>query len=291
MSPDNLEAYLQNQCRVEADSGRLIDVGSNRPVTAVIPVHLYGQMADMDSILAIARRYNLIVVEDACQAHGAEYYSREQQRWCRAGSMGDAAAFSFYPGKNLGACGEAGAITTNAEAIAKRCRILRDHGQTKKYFHEVEGYNGRLDAIQAGFLKVKVRHLESWNEERRQRAREYDRLFDGPLSTVRAPEVPSWSKHVYHLYVVRVEDREALQADLSAAGISTGIHYPVALHLLPAYAHLGLRVGAFPIAERACAEVLSLPMFPTLAQSSQQRVAAELLRLTARRRSDAPVNT
>ena len=158
--------------------GKLISRRSGRPVTAIVPVHLYGQMADMDAILELAEQYGLIVIEDACQAHGAEYFSRKQNRWMKAGSMGRAAAFSFYPGKNLGACGEAGAVTTNdAELAAARCRMLRDHGQAKKYYHDVEGYNGRLDAIQAGILHAKLAHLAKWNAQRRERAAEYNRLF------------------------------------------------------------------------------------------------------------------
>ena len=172
LDPAKLGEYLEKQCTVN-DAGKLISRRSGRPVTAVVPVHLYGQMADMDAILELAERYRLIVVEDACQAHGAEYFSRKHNRWMKAGSMGRAAAFSFYPGKNLGACGEAGAATTNDAAIAKTMKMLRDHGQATKYYHDVEGYNGRLDAIQAGLLHVKLAHLAKWNKQRRERAAEY----------------------------------------------------------------------------------------------------------------------
>ena len=176
MDPDKLREYLEEQCEKDK-SGKLISRRSGRPVTAVVPVHLYGQTADMDAILELADRYGLIVIEDACQAHGAEYFSRKQNRWMKAGSMGRAAAFSFYPGKNLGACGEAGAVTTNDAGIAKKISMLRDHGQAKKYYHDIEGYNGRLDALQAGLLHAKLAHLAKWNAQRRERAAEYNRLF------------------------------------------------------------------------------------------------------------------
>ena len=192
--------------------------------------------------------------------------------------MGHAAAFSFYPGKNLGACGEAGAVTTNDDEIAQTCRLLRDHGQSKKYFHDIEGYNGRLDAIQAGFLRVKLHHLPKWNEQRRQVAERYDKLFAGAEGIVTLPYQPSWSRSVYHLYVVQVEDRARLQKHLGDVGIGTGIHYPVALHLTKAYEGFGLRLGDFPIAEKSAAHILSLPMFPGLTPDQQERVATELLK-------------
>jgi len=231
-------------------------------------------MADMDPILELAAHYNLTVVEDACQAQGAEYFSRKENRWRRAGSMGHAAAFSFYPGKNLGACGEAGAVTTSDDQVARACRMLRDHGQSKKYVHDMEGYNGRLDAIQAGILRVKLRHLAKWNEERRERARAYDDLFTDIPSAVVLPHVASWSRPIYHLYVVQVEERERLQRDLAATGIGTGIHYPIPLHLVKAYQSLGFVAGDFPVAEHAAERVLSLPMFPELEQMQQERVVS-----------------
>src|SRR2546426_6432956 len=264
MDPEKLRSYLETECKRDVQTDRVVNKRTGSPVTAIIPVHLYGQMADMDPILDLATQYNLIVVEDACQAHGAEYLSKKEDRWRKAGSMGRAAAFSFYPGKNLGACGEAGAVTTDDERLARRCQMLRDHGQSRKYFHDMEGYNGRLDAIQAGFLRVKLRHLAKWNEQRRELARAYDRLFADAEGTVILPHVPSWSRPVYHLYVVRVADRELLQTDLAAAGIGTGIHYPIPLHLAKAYEALGFRRGDFPVAEQAASQVLSLPMFPGL---------------------------
>src|SRR3984957_163123 len=177
MDPVKLQEYLENECYLDRETGRAFHRKLKAPVTAVVPVHIYGQMADMDPILELARRYKLIVVEDACQAHGAEYFSREENRWKKAGSMGQAAAFSFYPGKNLGACGEAGAVTTNDEEMARKMRMLRDHGQSKKYYHDVEGYNGRLDALQAGMLTVKLRHLPEWNRKRQAAAKRYDEMF------------------------------------------------------------------------------------------------------------------
>src|SRR5205823_3110662 len=264
MDPERLRFYLEVECPRDPQTGRAVSRRTGSPVTALIPVHLYGQMADMDPILELATRYNLIVIEDACQAHGAEYFSSKENRWRKAGSMGRAAVFSFYPGKNLGACGEAGAITTDDEQLARRCQMLRDHGQSRKYFHDIEGYNGRLDAIQAGVLRVKLRHLAKWNDQRRERARGYDELLASTEKTVVRPHVPSWSRPVYHLYVVRVEDRERLQKDLAAAGIGTGLHYPIPLHLAKAYEALGFRPGDFPVAEQAASQVLSLPMYPEL---------------------------
>ncbi len=280
LDPAKLRTYLETKC-VRDKNGRPISKATGKPVTAIVPVHLYGQMADMDPILDLAREYKLIVIEDACQAHGAEYFSEREQRWRKAGSMGTAAAFSFYPGKNLGACGEGGAVTTNDEQIARKIKMLREHGQSKKYFHDFEGYNGRLASIQAGFLSVKLRHLAKWNDQRRQSAATYGELLAAEAgSGLAAPYVPSWSRPVYHLYVVRVTGREAVMNALNAVGVSTGIHYPVALHLSPAYARLGFARGDFPVAEKACDEVLSLPMFPGLAADAQRRVVAALQQVT-----------
>lgn len=277
MDPVKLRAYLEHECRRHGPRGHLTNKRTGRIVAAIVPVHLYGQTADMDPVLELAEEFGLIVVEDACQAHGAEYYSRRQRRWRRAGSMGRAAAFSFYPGKNLGACGEAGAITTNDEALAQQCRMLRDHGQSRKYVHEIEGGNNRLDAIQAGLLSVKLRRLSEWTEQRRECARYYDTLLgDAALSLV-LPRVASWSRPVYHLYVVRVPDRDRIREELAAVGIETGIHYPTLLHLAKPYASLGYRAGDYPVSEQAAAEVLSLPMFPGLSPEQQELVAARLV--------------
>jgi dTDP-4-amino-4,6-dideoxygalactose transaminase len=270
MDPEKLREYLEVQCYF--DEGKLKNRKTGLSVTAVVPVHLYGQMADMDPILELAERYNLIVIEDACQAHGAEYFSKKENRWKKAGSMGVAAAFSFYPGKNLGACGEAGAVTTNDAEMARKMRMLRDHGQSKKYYHGIEGYNGRLDAIQAGFLSVKLRHLQEWNNRRRECAARYQKLFGASSEGIVLPYEPSSSKAVYHLFVIQVEDRVELQKQLADANIGTAIHYPVALHLQEAYSHLGYGESSFPVTERVTEKIISLPMFPTLKADDQNRV-------------------
>jgi dTDP-4-amino-4,6-dideoxygalactose transaminase len=277
MDPAKLQEYLETQCTVDA-SGHRVSRRSGRRVTAIVPVHLYGQMADMDAILALAERHGLTVIEDACQAHGAEYFSRKRNRWMKAGSMGRAAAFSFYPGKNLGACGEAGAVTTDDAAIADTIKMLRDHGQAKKYYHNAEGYNGRLDSMQAGFLYVKLAHLAKWNAERCERATEYNRLLSPANRAVTRPHEPAWSRAVFHLYVVRAGDRDGLIAHLKAAGIGTGIHYPIPLHLQKAYASLDYHKGDFPVSERIAAEIVSLPMYPQLSAEQQAHVVKEVLR-------------
>jgi len=275
MDPGKLREYLEQKCAKDA-SGKLVSRRSGRPVTAIVPVHLYGQMADMDAILELADRFGLMVVEDACQAHGAQYFSSKQNRWLRAGSVGRAAAFSFYPGKNLGACGEAGAVTTDDPTLASQIRMIRDHGQAKKYYHDVEGYNGRLDAIQAGLLHVKLQHLAKWTDERRKRAIEYKRLFEAADNPVNAPYEPSWSRAVYHLYVVRTDDREGLMAFLKDAGIGSGIHYPIPLHLQKAYSSMNYLPGDFPVTERAAEAIVSLPMFPNLSSDQQARVVKQV---------------
>jgi dTDP-4-amino-4,6-dideoxygalactose transaminase len=235
----------------------------------------------MDAILELSEKYNLIVIEDACQAHGAEYFSKKEDRWRKAGSMGKAAAFSFYPGKNLGACGEAGAVTTNDAAIAQKIKMIRDHGQSQKYYHEIEGYNGRLDAIQAGFLRVKLKHLPTWTQQRRDAAARYFKLFAKSDANITLPVEPSWAKGVYHLFVVRVENRDEFMKSLASAGIATAIHYPIPLHLQNAYKSLGYRRGDFPVAEKVSAEIVSLPMFPQLRDDQQQQVVSEVLNLVS----------
>jgi dTDP-4-amino-4,6-dideoxygalactose transaminase len=276
IDPKALERYLEDGC-VPDGSGRRISRRTGRPVTAIVPVHVYGQMADMDPILELGRRYGLIVMEDACQAHGAEYFSRAEGLWRKAGSMTRTAAFSFYPAKNLGACGEAGAVTTSDPEVAARLRMMRDHGQARKYLHAFEGYNSRLDAIQAGILHVKLPHLSRWNAERRERAAEYDRLFAGSKSVI-TPYEPEWSRSVHHLYVVRVASRDQLVAQLAREGIGTGLHYPVSLHLQEAYWSLGYRPGDLPVAERVAAQVVSLPMYPNLTADDQARVVDAVCR-------------
>ena len=278
MSPVMLQRFLEKQCTRDR-SGRLISLRHGHPVTALVPVHLYGQMADMDAILKLAEEYGLIVVEDACQAHGAEYFSNRQNRWVKAGSMGKASAFSFYPGKNLGACGEGGAVTTDDPTIAEHVRMLRDHGQIRKYHHAIEGYNGRLDAIQAGILRVKLPHLARWNEQRRACAERYGKLL-AEKEDLQMPVEPSWSKAVYHLYVVRTSNRDGMIDHLKEAGIGSGIHYPSPLHLQQAYAFLNYSAGDFPVTEGVAAEIISLPIFPHLTEVDQERVAKEVLAFT-----------
>lgn len=275
MDPGSLREYLENACHVDRATGRLISKRSGRPVFAVVPVHLYGQTVDMDPVLELAGRFGLKVVEDACQAHGAEYFSQKKNKWLKAGSMGCTGAFSFYPGKNLGACGEAGAVTTNDAEIARKVRVIRDHGQAKKYYHDVEGYNGRLDAIQAGILSVKLRTLAAGNQKRRECAARYRELL-GNVHGITPPSERSWSKGVFHLYVIQVPKREEIIKYLADAGIGTGIHYPVPLHLQQAYKTLGYGAGDFPVCEAAASRILSLPMFPSLTYEQQDRTAQRL---------------
>ncbi|HEY5313117.1 MAG TPA: DegT/DnrJ/EryC1/StrS family aminotransferase, partial [Pirellulales bacterium] len=236
---------------------------------AVIPVQLYGQCADMTAIMELTERYELKVLEDAAQAHGAQHRGRP------AGSLGHAAAFSFYPGKNLGACGEAGAVTTSDPAVAERVALLRDHGRSSKYLHAIEGYNARLDAIQAGVLRVKLRHLERWNAQRREHAARYAAALAG-VQGIQPLMIEPHNLAVYHLYVVRARQRDALRGYLDERGIGTGVHYPVPLHLQACYRRLGLGPGAYPEAERAAAEVLSLPMFPQLSAADVDAVSAAI---------------
>jgi dTDP-4-amino-4,6-dideoxygalactose transaminase len=281
MDPQKLKEYLELKCEIDPVSGDVMNLHLGKRVRAIVPVHLYGQTAEMDAILELAQQHKLIVIEDACQAHGAEYFSLKDCRWKKAGSMGRAAAFSFYPGKNLGACGEAGAVTTSDPIMAQKIRMLRDHGQSRKYHHETEGYNGRLDTIQAGILRIKLRHLETWTEERRTCAARYKELLASAEDEIGLPHEPAWAKAVYHLYVIRVNDRERLQKDLTEANIGTGIHYPIPLHLQKAYSKLGYRKGDLPVAERMASQILSLPMFPGLSHDCQRRIAAEVLQSVA----------
>lgn len=233
---------------------------------AILPVHLYGQMADMDAIMAIATRHGLAVVEDACQAHGSHQNGRS------AGSIGLSGCFSFYPGKNLGACGEGGMAVTNDDEQARLIRMLRDWGQDRRYHHVMEGYNYRMDAIQGAALRVKLRQLESWTEARRERAQLYRRLLANSL--VELPRETAWNRHVWHIFAVRTSQRDQLQKYLAREGVETGLHYPVPVHLQPAYAALGHRPGDFPASEAAAASVLSLPIYPELSLRSIETVCA-----------------
>ena len=232
---------------------RLIEQAITPHTKAILPVHLYGQMADMDPILEIARKHNLLVIEDAAQAHGAEYKGH------RAGSLGDLGCFSFYPGKNLGAYGEGGMVVTNNPDYTRTIRMLRDWGAERKYEHVLKGYNYRLEGMQGAILRVKLHHLEAWTEARRAHAVTYNQMLAG--STVQTPEEMPQRRHVYHVYAVRTSSRAALQKALQEQGIQNGIHYPSPVHLLPAYSDLGYKQGEFPHSEKAANEVLSLPMF------------------------------
>ena len=232
---------------------------------AIIPVHLYGQPCDMDAIMQVAERHGLKVIEDAAQAHGARWRGR------RAGSIGDAGCFSFYPGKNLGAFGDAGAVVSNDEDLIERVRMLANHGRLEKYTHKLEGVNSRLDGLQAAILRVKLRHLDDWNQSRRQHADFYfENLAGGDL---RLPVTDDRAEPVWHLFVVRTHDREALQARLKEQGVATGVHYPVPLHLQPACEYLGIPQGKLPVTEAVAAECLSLPMYAELTSPQLERIA------------------
>jgi len=281
MDPEKLREYLETKCDMDDTTGTLINLHMGKPVTTVIPIHLYGHMVDMDPILALAEKYRVMVIEDACQAHGAKYHSQHTGKWEVAGSIGISAAFSFYPGKNLGALGEAGAVTTHSEEIAQKVKMLRDHGQLHKYYHEIEGYNGRLDAIQAGIVRVKLKHLAEWNEKRRKNAQYYSNLLkerDGVITPLEA----AWSRSVYHLYVIRVKERDALRQFLDERNIATGLHYPLPLHLQRAYHHLGYSKGDFPIAEKVAKEVVSLPMYPELTCEQMDYIAKTIQKFLER---------
>jgi len=244
----------------------LLEQAITAKTKAIIPVHLYGQMADMDPIMEIARRRGLLVVEDACQAHGAEY------RGMPAGSIGDVGCFSFYPGKNLGAYGEAGGVVTNNAGLWEKIRMVREHGQSRKYFHDMIGVNSRMDGIQGAILGVKLGHLADWNETRRRNAGLYRTLLSG-LDGIALPSEMSYGKHVYHIFALRVHERDALMAELTRQDIGCAIHYPVPIHLQNAYAYLGLTRGSFPVAEKCCDEVVSIPMSADLDAAQIEFVA------------------
>jgi dTDP-4-amino-4,6-dideoxygalactose transaminase len=248
----------------------LIEAAITPRTKALLPVHLYGQSADMDPIMEIARRHNLIVIEDAAQAHGAQYKGR------LVGSIGDLACFSFYPGKNLGAYGEGGAVTTNNAEYGRTVSMLRDWGQDRKYHHLLRGYNYRMEGFQGAVLRVKLGHLEAWTEGRRRVVRQYNELLAD--CDVETPKEMSWGRHVYHVYTLRVNDRDNLHAALTADGIQTGIHYPIPAHLQPAYSDLGYGPGSFPQAENAATQVISLPLYPELKAEAIAEVAAAVKR-------------
>ena len=273
MDTDLLAAYLRERCERDK-AGILRDRVSGLRVAALLPVHLYGLPAEMNTIMALADEYALTVIEDACQAHGAEYLLAGGRR-ARAGTIGRAGCFSFYPGKNLGALGEAGAVVTNDRGLADQVRILRDHGQREKYVSvSPDGVNGRMDAIQAAMLEIKLSHLEDWNARRREAAGWYAEGLSG--AGLQLPYEPEGARHVYHLYVVRVPERERVQAALTGKGIGTGLHYPVPLHRQPAFAGLDLGPVSFPETDRAAAEILSLPMYPHITRAQVAYVCASL---------------
>ncbi len=240
---------------------------------AIMPVHLFGQTADMDPIMKIARSHDLFVIEDAAQAHGADYKGK-----C-AGSIGDAGCFSFYPGKNLGAYGEAGAVITNDSHLDKKIRILRDHGQHQKYYHNLIGWNARMDGLQGAVLYVKLKHLHKWTEKRRANANLYNEMLNG-IDQIVTPREADYAKHVYHIYAIRTKERDTVLEQLATKNIYCGIHYPVPVHLQKAYEFLGLPPGSFPVAEMCASQYLSLPMFPELTHAQIEYVATEIKNIT-----------
>lgn len=266
MDPAKLREFLEEGCRRDDASGLAVNKATGRTVKAVIPVHLYGLMADMEPIMETARAFGLKVVEDASQAHGAGYKGKP------AGALGEAGCFSFYPGKNLGAYGEAGAVVTGDAGLANTMKMLRDHGQQQKYIHKAIGWNGRMDGIQGAVLSVKMRSIDAWTQARRDVADRYDTRLEG-IGGLVTPSVNGDQKHVFHIYPVRVANREAFMKQLLEKGIHTGIHYPVPLHFQEAYAFLTLKEGAYPVAEACCREEVSLPMFPELTEEQIEYVA------------------
>ena len=247
----------------------LVEAAITSRTRAILPVHLYGNPAEMDSLLAIARRHNLALVEDACQAHGAHYKGR------MAGTMGAAGCFSFYPSKNLGSCGEGGAMVTDDEGLAKKIRMLREHGSIKKYEHSFPGYNFRMEGIQGAVLAAKLKHLDGWNDQRRALAKRYGERLAGQAIVL--PKEAAHARHVYHLYVIQAEEREAMRDHLAQRGIETGLHYPVPLHLQEAYASLGYRTGDFPVTEQLTQRIVSLPMYPEMSLEAADYVSAAIL--------------
>jgi len=275
MSVVMLQRYLQKKC-IRDKTGKLVSLRSGRPVTAVVPVHLYGKMADMDPILELADQYGLTVIEDACQAIGATYDSKRLSGTRRAGAIGTIAAFSFFPSKNLGGFGDGGMMTTGDDALAAKLRMLRVHGERERYKHQEIGWNSRLDALQAAVLRVKLPHLDAWAAGRIAHAERYDRLFAASglvaKERVRIPTRAGNAGHVFNQYTIRVRERDALAEHLKARGIGYGIYYPIPLHLQECFKRLGHSPGDFPETERAAAEVLSLPVFPELASSQIEEV-------------------
>ncbi len=302
---EKINEFIEKHCRVD-DSGGLINLLTNQPISCIIPVHLYGQPADMDPILHLARKYKLWVVEDACQAHLAEYLSKtsyklnvdklcgglqdrnepekkkDLKEWRRVGSLGHAGAFSFYPGKNLGAYGEGGAVITNDPELFEKMWLIHDHGSKVKYHHETIGHNYRLEGIQAAVLNVKMKYIEMWTEKRRVNAGIYNKLLEG-TKEVQTPNEMKWAKHVYHLYVIKAKKRDELRNFLKEKGIETGLHYPIPLHLQKAFKDLGYKEGDFPVAEKYAKSILSLPIYPELTEEQIVYVTNSIKQFYARR--------
>jgi dTDP-4-amino-4,6-dideoxygalactose transaminase len=274
--------FIDNDPQTYTIDVRKIEEKITPRTKAIIPVHLYGQAAAMDAINEIAARHNLVVIEDAAQAHGASFKGKA------VGTLGRLACFSFYPGKNLGAYGDAGAIATNDESLANKVRMLANHGRLKKYEHEIEGYNSRLDTLQAAILSVKLRHLRAWTEIRQQNASTYSQLL-ARASNIVTPFVHPDTTHVFHLYVVRVQQREKVQQALMEVGIATGIHYPIPLHMQPAYKHLGIPTGSYPVAERFAGEIMSLPMYPELSADQIAFICDTLIKACRSNTASKPV--
>lgn len=270
MDPEKLRGFLEAGCGVDRGTGKSVDKKTGRPIKAILPVHLYGFPADMDPISELASRYGLVVIEDACQAHGSEYFAGPgddgpKRKGIKAGGMGQVGCFSFYPSKNLGAYGDGGMVITDDEDLYRRLRLLRTYGQAEKYTFAMKGLNSRLDEIQAAILRVKLKKLDRWNRLRREKARLYHSALKD--SSLVLPRERDYGKHVYHLYVVRHRRRDALRDYLKAKGYSTLIHYPIPIHLQAAYRELGYQEGDLPVTERCAREVLSLPLYPEMDDS------------------------
>ncbi|MGB9720421.1 MAG: DegT/DnrJ/EryC1/StrS family aminotransferase [bacterium] len=269
IDPEKIREYIEKKCEWVDKKGVLRDQEKKLNVKAIVPVHLYGQPADVDAIIEIAKKYNLAVIEDSAQAHGALYKDK------KTGTLGDLGAFSFYPSKNLGAYGQGGIVLTNKEELAEKVRMIIDHGQKERYTHEFEGWNFKMDGFQAAILNVKLNYLDDWNEDRRQNAYYYNELLNG-LENLKTPKEMTYAKHIYHLYVVRVLKREKFQGFLKESQIGTSIHYPIPLHLQKAYKHLGYKEGDFPVSERCAKEIVSLPMFPELTKQEIEYTCARI---------------
>jgi len=276
ISAKKLKAYIEDYCEWNSEHKVLVDKKTNLNVKGIIPVHLYGQMSDMDEVMKLADQYNLLVLEDAAQAHGATYKDK------KAGSIGHIGAFSFYPSKNLGAFGQGGAVITDDDTLATRVRMFIDHGQRTKYYYEFEGWNFKMDGFQAAVLDVKLKHLDDWNEARRHNAKMYDELLKDTDGVI-LPDKMSDREHVYYLYVIRVNDRASLQKYLSDSNIGSSIAYPIPLHMQNAYQCLGYKIGDFPNTEECVKGVLSLPMFPELA-SEEIKYVCEVIKKWCNRR-------